>query len=79
MPSRLFKAEMESSSEERGEEKDAKYELIKHHLEDIKEALSKCHGALELGDMDELKDNIVILQSGALDVEELITGEEPEL
>lgn len=64
---------------EERDERDSKRELIKHHLDDIKEALAKCHGALEFGDMDEFRDNIAILQSSALDAEELATGESPQI
>lgn len=61
------------------EERNSKKELIKHHLDDIKEALHKALGYLEMGNMDELKDNIAILRSSAADVEELIRGEISDL
>lgn len=58
--------------DDRKEERDSRQELIKHHLQDMKEALSKAHGCLEMGDMEELQDQMAILVSSAADVEEVL-------
>lgn len=65
--------------EEELEERSSKKELIKHHLDDIKEALHKAMGYLEMGNMDELRDNIAILRSSAADVEEIMLGKVSDL
>lgn len=61
---------------EEGETEDA---LIQHHLEDAKKALMKCIKSLKTEDWSELVDGAVLLQSAAIDIEELVTGKEPEL
>lgn len=66
---------IQASEDEKGE----KYSLVKHHLMDIREALEKAERALEEGNGREVLDNVVIIQSSALDAEELITERKPKL
>ena len=54
-------------------------ELISHHLDDIKEALQKCIQALASGDLKEVVDNAVLIQSSSKDVEELVTKKDVKI
>lgn len=63
----------------REKKKSQKYDLILHHLTDIEQALKKCRKALENDDDAEIVDNAVLMQSGAMDVEELVTGKKVKI
>lgn len=60
-------------------ENDVDFEVLKHHLDDIKESLMLCYEALSSKNQKEILDNLAILQSSALDAEEIITGKKPKI
>ncbi len=61
------------------EESKSQMQMVRHHLDDMKEALVKCFNALEAGDRREVLDCAAIIQSSATDVEELISEKETKL
>lgn len=69
-------AEIIKEQNEGGDDQTA---LILHHFDDLKQALIKAKKAFSEGNVSEVLDNIVIVQNSAIDIEELITGKEPEL
>lgn len=69
-------AEIIKEQNEGGDDQTA---LILHHFDDLKQALIKAKKAFNEGNVSEVLDNIVIVQNSAIDIEELITGKEPEL
>lgn len=54
-------------------------QLIKHHLDDIREALEDAYSYLEDGNLQEVKDNIIIIQGSSIDAEQIITGQIPQV
>lgn len=60
-------------------EDEVDFEVLKHHLDDIKEALQLCYKSMSKKNTKEVLDNLAILQSSALDAEEIITGSKPQV
>lgn len=75
---RIIREMVNTDHESQLKEKDLDL-VLKHHLDDIREALDKAEEAFIRQDLKEVVDNIIIVQSSSLDVEQLITGKEPKL
>jgi len=58
------------------EEPKSQMQMVRHNLDDMKEALVKCFNALEAGDRREVLDCAEIIQSSAADVKELVSEKE---
>lgn len=53
--------------------------LILHHFNDLEKAFKKCLISFQKGDYQEAVDNIVLVQSAALDIEEILTNKKPKI